>query len=99
MQKIDLKVEAPAGHVLIKIHQVGIMVHILEMGNPFIMLAQHFRECGFTRADIAGNSNMFWFFRFSHSVPVPVGGRFRFKKMNIETLPEKKLSACGSFSA
>ena len=38
------------------------MIHIFKIGYPFIMLAQHFCQSGFTGADISCYCNMFWFF-------------------------------------
>jgi hypothetical protein len=66
IQKIDLQLKAPAGHVLIKIIEVRIMLYIFKMGNTFLMFGKQFSKSGFTGTNVSGNSNMFWFFRFRH---------------------------------
>jgi hypothetical protein len=40
VQKVDLEVEAPAGHVFVKIEQVWIMVNVFELWYPLIMFAE-----------------------------------------------------------
>ena len=71
IQKINLKVETPAWHVFIEIVQVGIVIHIFKLGDPFVMLCQHFSKGCFSGADITGYCHMFWFFTFRHNAPIP----------------------------
>ena len=66
VQKVNLQVKAPPGHVFIKIVEVRIMIHIFKLGYPAVMLAQHFRERSFSGADISCYCNMFGFLSFRH---------------------------------
>jgi hypothetical protein len=66
IQEIYLQVKTPAGHILIKIHEVWVVVYILELGYPTVMFAQHLRQRGLSRADIPCYSYMFWFLCFGH---------------------------------
>jgi hypothetical protein len=43
------------------------MVHVFKVGDPFVVLAQHFGKGGFARADITRNSDVFWFLSFCHN--------------------------------
>lgn len=38
VQKIDLQMVSPPGHVLIKIAEIGIVIHRFIKGNPIVML-------------------------------------------------------------
>src|SRR5688572_16997590 len=66
VQKVNLKIKAPTWHILIKIVEVRIMIHIFKLGYPFVMLGKHFSKGRFSSADITGNCHMFWFFTFRH---------------------------------
>src|SRR5882762_8844862 len=72
VQKEDLQVERPARHVLIKIVQVRIMIHILELRDPFVMLAQHLRQRRFACADIPRYGDMLRFLILTHMSVVGV---------------------------
>jgi hypothetical protein len=43
VKEIDLQVKTPAWHILVEIHEVRIVVHIFELRDPPVVLAQHFR--------------------------------------------------------
>ena len=66
VEKIDLQLKAPAGHVLVKIVQVRIVVHIFELRDPFVLLAQQLGQRGLTCANITGNCYMLGLPCFSH---------------------------------
>jgi hypothetical protein len=59
VQKIDLQMVCPPGHVLIKIAQIGIVIHRFIKGNPIVMFGQFFCQCSFAGSDVAGNGNVF----------------------------------------
>ena len=73
VEKIDLKIEAPPGHVFIEIKQIRVLVHVFELWNPLVVFAEHFSEGGFPCTNISCNSNMFWFSSFGHNFQVPSG--------------------------
>ena len=73
VEKIDLKIEAPTGHVFIEIKQIRVLVHVLKLWNPFVVLAKHFSEGCFPSTDISCYCNMFWFSRFGHNILVRTG--------------------------
>jgi hypothetical protein len=66
VEEVYLQVKAPAGHVLVKIEQVGVLVNVFKLRNPFVMLAEHFSERCFSRPDVSRDSDVFWFLLFSH---------------------------------
>ena len=68
VEKKYLQVKAPAGHILIKIIQVGIMIDVFELRDPPVMLAQHLRQRRLTGADIACNRYVLGFFVLYHVV-------------------------------
>jgi hypothetical protein len=61
VKEINLQVEAPTRHVLIKVIQIGIVIDIFELGYPAIMLAQHLRQGSLAGSDIPGYSDMLGF--------------------------------------
>ena len=59
IQKVYLQVKRPARHIFIKIHHIRLVLNILKMRFPLVMSGKHPRQCGFTRAYVPGNGNMF----------------------------------------
>lgn len=59
VQKIDLQMVCPPGHVLIEIAEIGIVIHRFIKGNPIVMFGQFFCQCSFAGSDVAGNGNVF----------------------------------------
>ena len=58
VQKIYLEVEGPPLHVLVKVVEVGIIVHIFVLGLPAIMFCEQAGEGGLPRPDIPGYGYM-----------------------------------------
>src|SRR4051794_8354269 len=67
VQEKYLQVKTPARHILVKIHQVWIMVYIFKMRYPFIMFAEQFCKRGFAGSYIPGYGDVFWFLCFCHN--------------------------------
>jgi hypothetical protein len=42
------------------------MIYVFKLGNPAVMLAQHFGQGGFASPDIACYRYVFWFLSFCH---------------------------------
>ena len=59
IEKIDLKMKGPTGHVLIKIAKVRIRVNGFIKGSPTVMLCQLLGQCRFSRADITRDGDVF----------------------------------------
>jgi hypothetical protein len=53
----DLGVESPLLHVLIKVGQIGIIIHGLVKGFPTQLLAEKSCEGGFAHSHVAGNGD------------------------------------------
>src|SRR5688500_16472000 len=66
IKKVNLQIEAPPGHIFIKVEQVRVMVNIFKLGNPFIMFTKQFSKRRFTCSDVPRDCYTFGFFGFSH---------------------------------
>jgi len=59
IEKIDLEVKRPLGHVAIEVAQVRVLIYRFEKGSPAVMLRKLLSKSTFTRANVAGNRNVF----------------------------------------
>ena len=58
VEEIHLQVEGPAGHVVVKILQVRIVVHVFQKHFPAKMLGQLMGQRGFTGPNVADDGNV-----------------------------------------
>lgn len=58
IQKIDLQMKGPTGHIRIKILQVRIVIYRFIQRCPTIVSGKSFGEGGFSGANIAGNGDV-----------------------------------------
>ena len=58
VQIVDLDVERPATHILVKTVDIGVRFGGLVYGSIPIMTRQHFGQCCLSRTDIPCNSNV-----------------------------------------
>jgi hypothetical protein len=65
IEEIHLQVERPAGHILVKVIEVRVVLHVLKTGFPAVMLSEHFGEGGLTGSNVAGYCHMLDFFLLS----------------------------------
>ena len=59
VEKINLQVERPSGHVVIKIAEIGVMVNRFVEGRPSIVLRKLLDQRGLARTDVARNGYVF----------------------------------------
>jgi hypothetical protein len=57
-QEIDLQVERPSFHVVVKIGQIWIVFYGFVFCFPVVVFGQKPGECGFTTSDVSCNSYM-----------------------------------------
>ena len=58
IEEIDLEVEGPAGHIVVKILQIRIIVYVFQKHFPAEMLSQFMSQRGFTGPNVADDGNV-----------------------------------------
>src|SRR6478736_593514 len=56
VQKVNLKVKCPPGHVTIKITEIRILIHRFVQRRPIVVFSQFFNQCGFAATNVASYS-------------------------------------------
>ena len=59
VQEINLQIERPPWHIVVKIVQIRVVLHILVVGLPFEVFSQNLGQSSFTGTNVSGNSDMF----------------------------------------
>ena len=68
IEKVDLQIEGPPGHVFIKIIQIGVVLYVFIDWVPIVMLSQFFGQGCFSCTNISRNSYMLDLFFFVDDV-------------------------------
>ncbi len=53
IEVIDLQVEGPTLHIVVKVIEVGILFDVLVQGVPIKVFGQQFGQGGFSRSDVS----------------------------------------------
>ena len=54
VEKIDLQIERPSGHVVVEVFKIRVVVNGFEERFPVVVFCQHFGERGFSATDVSG---------------------------------------------
>jgi len=75
VEKEDLQVEGPTRHVLVKVEEIRVVLHVLVMGFPPVVFSQQLRQRGLAGANVSGYGHMLdggggWGGSFGHAAVV-----------------------------